>query len=161
MDVPPTLRLWFVADAVVDFLAAAPLLAAPELVLRKLGWTCVDPISARLVGAALLANAAATFAARDAGVETYRALLRMKAVWCLAGAASMFVAVGSGAPSAAWVFLSTFIAFAGVWLHHAIRFRQLAGAAPGDDATGDDAKGNDAKADDETTTDVEPADPSN
>ncbi|HTA20498.1 MAG TPA: hypothetical protein VK989_14500 [Polyangia bacterium] len=145
MDVPPSLRMWFVVDAAVDFLAAAPLLAAPELVLRRLGWTCVDPISARLVGAAMLANAAATFAGRNAGAETYRALLRGKLVWCVAGAAAMFVAVGSGAPSAAWVFLSTFVAFAGVWLHHAIRFRQLDGAPTREDSTPDD---------------VEPSDPS-
>jgi uncharacterized protein YfiM (DUF2279 family) len=129
MDVPASLRRWFVVDAVVDFVAAAPLLAAPTIMLRQLGWTCVDPISARLVGAAMLANAAATFAARAAGVETYRALLRGKLIWCVAGAASMFVAVGQGAPSAAWLFLSMFVAFAGVWLHHAIRFRQLDGVA--------------------------------
>jgi hypothetical protein len=140
MDVPPSLRMWFVVDAIVDFLAAAPLLAAPELVLRRLGWTCVDPISARLVGAAMLANAAATFAGRAAGVETYRALLRAKLVWCVAGAASMFVAVGSGAPSAAWVFLSMFVAFAGVWLHHTIRFRQLDGAPTGEGSTPDDVE---------------------
>jgi hypothetical protein len=146
MDVPPALRTWFLVDAVVDFLAAAPLLAAPGLLLRQLGWTCVDPISARLVGAAMLANAAATFASRAAGVETYRALLRGKLIWCVAGAASMFVAVGAGAPSAAWLFLSAFVAFAGIWLHHTIRFRQLDGAPVGGDA--------------ETPTDVEPADPS-
>jgi hypothetical protein len=143
MDVPPSLRTWFVVDAVVDFLAAAPLLAAPALVLRRLGWTCVDPISARLVGAAMLANAAATFAARAANVETYRALLRGKLIWCAAGAASMFVAIGGGAPSAAWLFLSMFVAFAGVWLHHTIRFRQLdgltarGGAAPFEGASDD------------------------
>ncbi|HSZ82632.1 MAG TPA: hypothetical protein VLA14_10130 [Polyangia bacterium] len=146
MDVAPSLRTWFVVDAVVDFLAAAPLLAAPGLVLRQLGWACVDPISARLVGAAMLANAAATFAARAAGVETYRALLRGKLIWCVAGAASMFVAVGAGAPSAAWLFLSTFVAFAGVWLHHTIRFRQLERVPVGGDG--------------EAPADDEPADPS-
>src|SRR6266436_4629601 len=55
MEVPRTLRAWFVAHALVDLGAGLPLLAAPELVLRRLGWTCVDPVSARLVGAALLA----------------------------------------------------------------------------------------------------------
>jgi hypothetical protein len=145
MDVPPSLRAWFIVDAIVDFLAAAPLLAAPELMLRRLGWACVDPISARLVGAALLANAAATFASRDAGVEAYRALLRCKLIWCVAGAASMFVAVASGAPSAAWLFLSMFVAFAGVWLHHSIRFRQLDGMPTREDST---------------PSDVEPSEPS-
>jgi hypothetical protein len=144
MDVPPSLRSWFIVDAVVDFLAAAPLLVAPELMLRRLGWTCVDPISARLVGAAMLANAVATFASRAAGVETYRALLRGKLIWCVAGAASMLIAVGSGAPSAAWLFLSMFVAFAGVWLHHAVRFRQVDGARAGGDPTPADVEPTDS-----------------
>ncbi len=144
MDVPPSLRRWFVVDALVDFLTAVPLLVSPELALRPLGWTAIDPIATRLVGAAMLANAAATFASRAAGAETYRALLRMKLVWCFAGAISMFVAVGQGAPSAAWAFLSTFVAFAGIWLHHTIRFRQLDGAPTDADSTPDDVESADA-----------------
>lgn len=128
MEVPRTLRTWFVVHAAVDVLAAAPLLAAPELVLRRLGWACVDPVAARLVGAALLAIGAQSYLGRDAGVPVYRAMLRLKVIWSLAAALSLFVAVGNGAPPAAWAFLSIFIGFAGVWVHHAIRFRQLARA---------------------------------
>jgi hypothetical protein len=125
MEVPRTLRAWFVVHAAVDVLAAAPLLAAPELVLRRLGWACVDPVAARLVGAALLAIGAQSYLGRDAGVPVYRAMLRLKVIWSLAAAVSLFAAVGNGAPPAAWAFLSIFIGFAGVWVHHAIRFRQL------------------------------------
>jgi hypothetical protein len=126
MEVPRTLRAWFVADALVDLAAGLPLLGAPELVLRGLGWTCVDPVSARLVGAALLAIGGQSFLGRDAGVDVYRAMLRLKLVWSLAAAVSLFIGIGAGAPPAAWALLSIFIVFAGVWLHHAIRFRQLA-----------------------------------
>ena len=144
MDVPRTLRSWFVVDALVDVVAAVPLLAAPELVLPRLGWACVDPVSARLVGAALLAIGGQSFLGRDAGVETYRAMLRLKVIWSLTAAAALFVGIGSGAPPAAWALLSIFIGFAGIWVHHAIRFRQLAptsGDAPdaGGDVPEDDA----------------------
>jgi hypothetical protein len=125
MEVPRTLRTWFIVDAVVDAGVALPLLAAPELVLHRLGWSCVDPVSARLVGAAMLAMAGQSFFGRDASVDVYRSSLRLKVLWTLAGAVSLFVAIGAGAPPAAWAFLSMFIAFAGVWLHHSIRFRQL------------------------------------
>jgi hypothetical protein len=135
MGVPRTLRAWFVAHALVDLAAGLPLLAAPELVLRRLGWTCVDSVSARLVGAALLAIGAQSFLGRDAGVDVYRAMLRLKLVWSLAAAASLFVAIGAGAPPAAWALLSIFIGFAGVWLHHAIRFRQLARVRTRDNGT--------------------------
>ena len=141
MEVPRTLRAWFVAHALVDLAAGLPLLAAPELVLRRLGWTCVDPVSARLVGAALLAIGGQSFLGRDAGVDVYRAMLRLKLVWSLSAAVSLFIGIGAGAPPAAWALLSIFICFAGVWLHHAIRFRQLArvSTTSGTPATGDDA----------------------
>lgn len=145
MDVPRTLRTWFVVHALVDVVAAVPLLVAPALVLGRLGWACVDPVSARLVGAALLAIGGQSFIGRDAGVETYRAMLRLKLIWSLAAAAALFIGIGAGAPPAAWAFLSIFIAFAGVWLHHAIRFRQLSrpsladGAPDGEAPDADDA----------------------
>jgi hypothetical protein len=130
MEVPRTLRTWFLVHAAVDVVLAAPLLFAPELTLARLGWTAVDPIATRLVGAALLAIGAQSYFGRDAGSDVYRAMLRLKVIWSFAAAAGLFVGIGSGAPPAAWAFLSLFILFAGVWLHHLIRFRQLDAVAP-------------------------------
>lgn len=125
MDVPRTLRTWLLVHAAVAVAVGLPLLAAPELALGRIGWTCVDPVSARLLGAALLAIGAQSFFVRDAGVELTRAVLRLNLVWSLASSVGLFVGIGANAPNAAWIALSTQIAFAGVWLHHAIRFRQL------------------------------------
>jgi hypothetical protein len=133
MEVPRSLRSWFVGHAVISVAAALPLLAAPGLVLRRLGWTAVDPVTAGLAGAALLAIGAASFVARDAGIEVYRALLRLNLIWSFAAACALFTSIGGGAPPAAWALLSVFICFAGVWLHHAIRFRQLDRASALDD----------------------------
>jgi hypothetical protein len=124
MDVPPTLRTWFVVHAVVDVVAAVPLFIAPAAVLGRLGWTCVDPVAPRLVAAALLAIGGQSFLGRNAGVEAYRSMLGLKVIWSLAAAIGLFASIGDGAPPAAWAFLSLFIGFAGVWTHHAIRFRQ-------------------------------------
>jgi len=134
MQVPAALRTWFVVHAAVDVIAAVPLLIAPDLALRALGWSCVDPAATRLVGAALLAIGGQSFLTRNAGVETYRALLGLKVIWSLAAALGLLIAVGNGAPPAAWAFLSIFIAFAGVWTNHAIRFRQLSRARDDDDS---------------------------
>src|SRR5262249_37028505 len=141
MDVPPTLRTWFVAHAAVSLLAAAPLLAAPELALHRLGWAAVDPIVAGLAGAALLAIGGQSMIVRKAGPEAYRTMLGLLVIWSLAAALGLFVGIGAGAPPAAWALLSIFILFAGVWVHHAIRFRQLERATDSDEAvpTGDDA----------------------
>jgi hypothetical protein len=146
MEVPRSLRTWLVVHAAVDLTAALPLLVAPEFALGRLGWAQVDAVSARLVGAALLAIGAASLFARDASLEVTRAVLRLNVVWSLAGALALFMAIGAGAPPAAWAALSAFIAFSGVWLHHAIRFRQLDRVARLDDEPAPD----DADADPET-----------
>jgi hypothetical protein len=138
MEVPIALRRWFVAHFVVDVVFGLPLLVAPALLLRSLGWTVVDGTSARLVGAALLAIGGQSFLGRHAGVETYKALLNLKLLWSFAAAAGLLVSIGEGAPAAAWAFLSLFIAFAGVWTHYRIRFKQLAAADALDDSLPDD-----------------------
>jgi hypothetical protein len=134
MELPRPLRTAFLANAAVHVLAALPLLAAPTSTLQRLGWTAVDPVSARLVGAALLAIGGAAFFARDAGAEVTRALLRLNLLWSSAAAFALFAGIAAGAPPAAWAFLSIFIVMTGVWLHHTIRFRQLARAAALDDS---------------------------
>lgn len=124
MAVPPSLRLWFVVHFVVDLLFALPLLLAPAQLLGPLGWTCVDGTTARLVGAALLAIGTQSLLGRNAGIETFTAMLNLKVIWSMAAALGLAISIAEGAPPAAWAFLSLFIAFCGVWTHHRIRLRQ-------------------------------------
>src|SRR5262245_11993105 len=132
MNVAPSLRLWFLVHAAIDLVAALALLFAPEALLGRLGWTYVDPASARLVGAALLAIGGQSFLMRDAGPAVYRAMLGLKVIWSLSACFALVAAIGAGAPSATWAFLCIFIMFAGVWIHYAIRLRQLE-RAPADE----------------------------
>ena len=129
MEVPPSLRLWFMVHAAVDLVAGLPLLVAPATVLGQIGWTCVDPVAPRLVAAALLGIGGQSFLMRNAGVDAYRAVLGLKVIWSAAAVLALVIAIGAGAPPAAWAFLCIFIVFAGIWSHHAIRFRQHANAA--------------------------------
>jgi hypothetical protein len=128
MDVPASLRRWFVAHAVVDLVIGLPLLLAPGLLLPAVGWSTVDPASARLVGAALLAIGAQSYLRRAAGLEVYTLLLDLKIVWALSAIFGLVLSIGEGAPPAAWAALSLFIAFCGVWIHYRVRFKQLAAA---------------------------------
>jgi hypothetical protein len=138
MEVPITLRRWFVAHFVVDFLIGLPLLLAPALLLRPLGWTTVDGATSRLVGAALLAIGAQSYFHRDAGLEVFKAMLDLKLVWSFAAIVGLLISIGQGAPPAVWAFLSLFIAFFGVWTHYRIRFKQLAAAAHLDETQPED-----------------------
>jgi hypothetical protein len=138
MDVPITLRRWFVAHFVVDFFFGIPLLIAPGLVLRPLGWTAVDGTSSRLVGAALLGIGASSWFCRNAGLEVLKAMLDLKLVWSFSAIVGLVISVGQGAPAPVWAFLSLFIAFFGVWTHYRIRFKQLAAAAALDETHPDE-----------------------
>jgi drug/metabolite transporter (DMT)-like permease len=134
MDVPLTLRRWFVAHFVVGLVVGLPLLLVPALLLRQLGWTTVDGAAARLVGAALLAIGGQSYLARNAGLEVFTALVTLNMLWAYAAIAALLISIGEGAPPAVWALLSAFIALAGVWTHYRIRFKQRAGAGQLDDS---------------------------
>jgi hypothetical protein len=125
MVVPPSLRIWFLVHAAVFAAVGLPLLVAPVPALHAIGWDTSAPNLARAIGVLLLGCAWRSFEMRAAGVEAVRTTLRFWIVMSFGGALAMLLAIGSGFPSATWAFLSAFIAFAGVWVHHAIRFRQL------------------------------------
>jgi hypothetical protein len=133
MEVPITLRRWFVAHSVVEVVLGLPLLLCPGLLLHALGWTTVDGASTRLVGAALLAIGAQSYFGRNGDLRSCASLLNLKLVWSYAAILGLLLSIGEGAPSAVWAVLSAFIAFAGVWTHYRIRFKQLAGLATMED----------------------------
>jgi hypothetical protein len=143
MEIPLTLRRWFVAHFAIDLAFALPLLVAPAAFLRALGWTTIDPLAARLVGAALLAIGVQSFLGRNEGLPAYRAMLNLKLLWSGSAIVALVISVGEGAPPAAWAALSAFLAFFGVWFHYRVRMKQLAAARdeelPAQDTEADDA----------------------
>jgi hypothetical protein len=138
IEVPASLRLWFVVHAVVDVAAGVPLLIAPEAILPHLGWTFVDPVAARLVGAALVGVGVTSWRTRQASAAVVRALVGLKVVWSASAILALVLAIARGAPQLTFLFLSIFLAFCGVWSHHAIRFRQLARAPYSSDDVAED-----------------------
>jgi hypothetical protein len=133
MDIPQSLRRAFVLHAIVDLVIGLPLLIAPGAFLAPLGWTTVDPASARLVAAALVAIGAKSYSSRHAGLESYRTMLDLKLVWSAAAIFGLVLSIGEGAPAACWIVLALFVAFFGVWTHYRIRMKQMARADALDD----------------------------
>ena len=121
MTVPPSLRRWFVVHFVADMLFAVPLLLAPSAVLGLLGWSCVDPVATRLVGAALVAIGGQSVIGRDDDVTAFRAMLNLKILWSLSAIGALAVALIGGAPPVAWGLLAIFVAFSSVWITYRIR----------------------------------------
>lgn len=87
------------------------------------GWKDVDPVTSRLVGAALLGIGGESLFSRNASRDTYRALLRLKIIWASGAVLGLGLALWMGAPHAAWGFLGIFILFLIVWIAYAVKLR--------------------------------------
>ncbi len=122
-DVPRKLRRWFVIHFVVDILFAIPLLLIPETILPFFGWAVVDPITSRLVGAALLGIGTESLLGRNASLEVYRAMLNLKLLWGTGALLGITLGIIQGAPITAWLLLAIFSIFTLVWLYYWLKLR--------------------------------------
>jgi malic enzyme len=91
--------------------------------LRALGWTAIDPVSARLVGAALAGIGVQSLLGRNESADAFRAMLRLKCIWSGAAILGLGISIAEGAPAVTWGFLLLFLAFAGIWNTYRLRLR--------------------------------------
>lgn len=118
--VPAGLRSWFVVHFVLDILFAVPLIIAPAALLELLGWSQVDPVSARLVGAALMGIGVQSLLGRREGLAAFRAMLNLKIIWSLSACLGLVLSLAQGAPAATWLFLGIFAPFSALWTWYRI-----------------------------------------
>ncbi|MFC1891844.1 hypothetical protein ACFLZT_05570 [Thermodesulfobacteriota bacterium] len=119
--VPNSLRVWFVVHFAVDIIFAIPLLLVPEFTLSVLGWTTVDPMLSRLVGAALMGIGLESLLGRKATVQVFRAMLNLKIIWSLSAIFGIGLSLIQGGPIMGWIFLIIFAAFCCLWTHYRIK----------------------------------------
>ncbi|MEP6781749.1 MAG: hypothetical protein ABJC26_17750 [Gemmatimonadaceae bacterium] len=122
-EVPKSLRRWFVLHFWADIIFAIPLIVFPVRFLEMLGWTSVDPVSARLVGAALVAIGVESLLGRNASIESFRTMLRLKVIWSATATVGLLLSIIGGAPRFTWVFLCVFAGFFVVWFSYWRRLR--------------------------------------
>lgn len=122
-DVPQTLRRWFVIHFVADILFAIPLLFIPEVIMPLVGWTIVDPITSRLVGATLFGIGVESLLGRNASLEVYKAMLNLKVLWGSGAVLGIVLGILMGAPASAWLFLLIFAIFSTVWIYYWLKLR--------------------------------------
>lgn len=111
------LKSLFVLHFFVDVVFAFPLLLVPTLLLKFLGWETVDPVTARLTGAALMGIGIQSFLGRNASRETYLDFLRLKLIWSGSAAIGIALSICEGAPVIAWLFLGLFGLFFFAWAY--------------------------------------------
>ena len=124
--IPVSLRTWFVIHFVADMLFGIPLLFFPHLLLPLLGWTTYDPLTSRLVGAALMGIGIESLLGRDASTETFRAMLNLKIIWASSAIFAILAALSEGSPPVSWAFLGIFIVFWSVWVYYRVKLNPRA-----------------------------------
>lgn len=120
--VPKSLRTWFVIHFLLDFLFAVPLILTPTPFLSFLGWTSIDPLATRLVGAALMGIGVESYLGRNAGVEVYKGMLNLKIIW--SGSATfglLLTMLSAGSPWMGWVLVAIFAPFCALWSYYRLR----------------------------------------
>jgi len=120
---PPSLRTWFVIHFVADLLFGIPLLFFPQLLLSLLGWTTYDPLTSRLVGAALMGIGIESLLGRNASAETFRAMLNLKVIWASSALFAIGAGIAEGASPMAWAFLGIFAVFWAVWVYYRMKLK--------------------------------------
>jgi len=117
-EVPNNLRTWFVIHFYADMIFGIPLLLFPELVMPLLGWGAIDPISTRVVGAALMGIGIESYLGRNASLEVFKAMLNLKVIWSSSAILGIGLGIGQGGATAGWLFLAIFVIFWFVWTYY-------------------------------------------
>jgi hypothetical protein len=128
--VPRPLRIWFVVHFVADIVFAVPLVFFPGVFLGLFGWTTVDPVTSRVVGAALIGIGGESLLGRDANLESFRTMLRLKILWSGAAVFGFVLSLVQSAPWGTWLFLGIFAGFSGLWMYWARRLSVIAAKRP-------------------------------
>jgi hypothetical protein len=84
----------------------------------------VDPISTRLVAAALFGIGIESYLGRNAGVEAFRAMLNLKVIWSATAAIGVLWSQLAGGPPAGWGVFAIFASFHLVWLRYRLLLRR-------------------------------------
>ena len=102
-----------------------PLLFAPEWVLGFFGIVIISTLTARLVGAALIAVGSISFVASDESDDVYRILLTFKIIWSLSAMVAILLYILEGGNPSAWVIFAIFLIFNVVWTCHRVKLNQF------------------------------------
>ncbi|MBT4917409.1 hypothetical protein HN709_04235 [Candidatus Peregrinibacteria bacterium] len=118
--VPKALKVWFVIHFVLDVLFAIPLMIAPKASLALMGWNTFDPLTTRLVAAALLGIGIESFLGRNSGKESYIGMLNLKIIWSAAAIVAIVKTIccpNIEAPIGLVAILGGFILFNFNWIY--------------------------------------------
>ena len=112
-QVPDSLKNWFIVHFIADMLFAIPLFFIPETFLSVLGWKTIDPITTRMVAAALFGIGIESLLSRNATVDSFKTMLSLKIIWSLSAVVGLTIALINNLYTYKTVGISLLAIFAG------------------------------------------------
>lgn len=118
------LRNWFVIHFILDVLFGIPLILSPVPFLSLFGWSTIDPIMARLVGAALMGIGIESLLGRNADTQAYQGMLNLKIIWSGAAIIGFILSILTGyQPWGIWFLLVIFTVFNIIWIYYRLQLK--------------------------------------
>lgn len=123
--VPTILRNLFIVHFIVDILFAVPLFFFPQQFLLYFGWETIDVVSIRLVAAALCAIGIESWIGRNASIQSFRTMLRLKVIWSGVAVIGLLWSLTEVLMVSylLWMIFFIFIIFHSIWLYWFVRLR--------------------------------------
>lgn len=118
---PKGLRFFFVVHFFADMAFAIPLMIAPKATLELFGWTTIDPVTTRIVAAALFGIGIESLLSRNAPLEAFRSMLGLKIIWSGSVIVGLVICLIEGAPTMVYAILAIFMAFNALWVTYRIK----------------------------------------
>ena len=118
MNVPNSLRTWFIIHFIVDFIFGIPLVLFPAWTLSLFSFQVGELLTARLVGAALIGIGGVSVLVRNESAEVFRSLLKLKVIWSISAIVAILLTLYEGAPALTWGIFGIFVMFSGVWWYY-------------------------------------------
>ncbi len=126
--VPNALKNWFVVHFIADIIFAIPLFIAPVFFLELLGWKTIDPITTRMVAAALFGIGIESLLSRNAVIESFKTMLSLKVIWSLSACIGISIGLANGYfgnIASGILFLGIFVSFNILWSYWLIRVNKI------------------------------------
>ena len=123
-EVPKTLKNLFLIHFFVDYLIAIPLFIAPKVFFNLLNIGTFDPLTARIVAAALFGIGGISIYAHKKNKEIYKILLDLKIIWGGTSTFGILITLLQGYNPIGWIIFFIFLAFTLIWVYYRIKLNK-------------------------------------
>ena len=127
LEIPSSLKRWFIVHFIADTLFAVPLFIAPVFLLNLLNWQSIDPLMARMVAAALFGIGTESLLCIKLGKDAFIAMLNLKIIWSFAAITGFIIGLSQGLFGNTLVGIGLLIIFGAfniLWIYWRLYFKK-------------------------------------